>query len=61
VLDNRVLRRIFGLSRDEVAGWWRKCMSRSFVIFYSSPRIIGIIKSSRGGAYSTNGEEEKHV
>jgi hypothetical protein len=32
VFENRVLRKIFGLKRDEVTGEWRKLHSRSFVI-----------------------------
>jgi hypothetical protein len=32
VFENRVLRRIFGLTRDEVTGEWRNLHMRSFVI-----------------------------
>jgi hypothetical protein len=31
VFENRVLRRIFGLKRDEVKGDWRNCIMRSFI------------------------------
>jgi hypothetical protein len=31
VFENRVLRRIFGLKRDEVTGGWRKLIMRSFI------------------------------
>jgi hypothetical protein len=41
VLENKVLRRIFGPKRDEVTGGWRK------LDLYSSPSIIRIIKSRR--------------
>jgi hypothetical protein len=33
VFENRVLKRIFGLMRDEVTGGWRKLQKRSFIIF----------------------------
>jgi hypothetical protein len=42
VLENRVLTRIFGTKRDEVTRGWRKLHN-----LYSSPSIIGIIKSRR--------------
>jgi hypothetical protein len=32
VFENRVLRRIFGSKRDEVAGGWRNCVRRRFVV-----------------------------
>jgi hypothetical protein len=32
VFENRVLRRIFGLKRDEVTGEWKNCIMRNFVI-----------------------------
>jgi hypothetical protein len=60
---NKVLRRIFGLKRDEVTGEWRKLHNKEFHDLYSSPSIIRIIKSRRmrwGGPCSTNeGEEER--
>jgi hypothetical protein len=45
VFENRVLRRIFGPKRDEVTGEWRKLHNEELRDFYSSPSIIGIIKS----------------
>jgi hypothetical protein len=42
-----VLRRIFGLKRDEVTGEWRKLHNEELRDLYSSPSIIGIIKSKR--------------
>jgi hypothetical protein len=63
VFENRVLRRIFGLKRDEVTGQWRKLHNVELHDLYSSPSIIRIIKSKMdkmGGACSTNlGEEER--
>jgi hypothetical protein len=47
VFDNRVLRRIFGLKRDEVMGGRRKLHNEERRTLYSSPSIIRIIKSRR--------------
>jgi hypothetical protein len=49
-LRNRVLRRIFGLKRDEVTGEWRKLHSEDLRDLLSSPSIIRIIKSRMGWA-----------
>jgi hypothetical protein len=45
VFKNRVLRRIFGPKRDEVAGEWRKLHGEELHNLYSSPDIIRQIKS----------------
>jgi hypothetical protein len=42
-----VLRRIFGPKRDEVTGGWRKRHNEELHDLYTSPSIIGIIKSRR--------------
>jgi hypothetical protein len=47
VLENRVLRRIFGPKRDEVAGKWRKLHNEELHDLYSSPSIIRIIRARR--------------
>jgi hypothetical protein len=47
VFENRVLRRIFELKRDEVMGEWRKLHNEELRDLYSSPSIIRIIKSRR--------------
>jgi hypothetical protein len=47
VLENRVLRRIFGPKRDEVTGEWRKLHIKELHDLYSSPSIITIIKFRR--------------
>jgi hypothetical protein len=47
VFENRVLRRIFGPTRDEVKGEWRKLHNRELHNLYSSPDIIRQIKSRR--------------
>jgi hypothetical protein len=44
VFENRLLRRIFGPKRDEVAGEWRKLHNKELRDLYSSPIIIRIIK-----------------
>jgi hypothetical protein len=47
VVENRVLRRIFGPKRDEVTEEWRKLHNEELRDLYSSPSIIRIIKSRR--------------
>jgi hypothetical protein len=47
VLENRVLRRIFGPKRDEVTGEWRKLHNEELRDLYSSPSIIRMVKSRR--------------
>jgi hypothetical protein len=44
VFENRVLRTIFGLKRDDVTGKWRKLHNKELSVFYSSPSIIRKIK-----------------
>jgi hypothetical protein len=45
--ENRVLRRIFGLKKDEVTGEWRKMHTGELHNLYSSPDNIRQIKSRR--------------
>jgi hypothetical protein len=47
VFENRVLRRIFASTRDEVTGEWRILHSEELHELYCSPNIISIIKSGR--------------
>jgi hypothetical protein len=47
MFENRVLRRIFGLKRDEVIGGWRKVHHREVHNLYCSPNIIRMMKSRR--------------
>jgi hypothetical protein len=47
VFENRVLRRIFGPKREEVAGGWRELYNEELCNLYSSPNIIREIKSWR--------------
>jgi hypothetical protein len=47
VFENRVLRRIFGPTRDEATGEWRRLHNEELNDLYSSPNIIRVIKSRR--------------
>jgi hypothetical protein len=66
VLQNRVLRRIFGPKRDGVLGGWRKLHNEELHGFYPSPNIIIsiIIKSKRirwAGHVTRTGEKRNIV
>jgi hypothetical protein len=45
VLENRMLRRIFGPKRDEERGGWRKLHTEELHNMYSSPSIIRMVNS----------------
>ena len=45
--ENRVLRRVFGPRRDEVAGEWRKLHNEELNDLYSTPNIVLVIKPRR--------------
>ena len=47
VLENMVLRRIFGRRRDEVTGEWRRLHNEELNDLYTSPNIVRVIKSRR--------------
>jgi len=60
VLENRVLRRIFGPGRDEVTGEWGRLHNEELNDLYSSPNIVRVIKSRRmrwAGHVARMGEE----
>jgi hypothetical protein len=44
---NRVLRRIFGPEREEVAGGCRRLHNEELHNLYASPEIVRVIKSRR--------------
>jgi hypothetical protein len=45
VLENTVLRKIYGPKGKEVAGDWRKLHIKELHVLYSSPNFIRLIKS----------------
>jgi hypothetical protein len=47
VFENRMLRRIFGPKRDEVAGGWRKLHNEELHNLYSTPSIIRMTNTRR--------------
>jgi hypothetical protein len=47
VFENRMLRRIFGPTRDEVTGGWRKLRNEKLHNLHFSPNIIGMMRSRR--------------
>jgi hypothetical protein len=60
VLENRVLRRIFGPKGDEVMGDWRKLRNEELHNLYSSPNPIRMIKRRRmrwGGYVARMGDK----
>jgi hypothetical protein len=53
VVENRVLRRIFGPKRGEVTGEWRKLHKEELRDLYSLPSIIRMMEEM-GESCSTN-------
>jgi hypothetical protein len=46
VSENRVLRRMFGPKRDEVAGEWRKLHNEELNDLYTSPNILRLKRTT---------------
>jgi len=44
VFENRVLRGILGLKRDEVTGEWRKLHNEELNNLHCSPNVVRVIK-----------------
>jgi hypothetical protein len=64
VFDNRVLRRVFGLKRDEVTWEWRKLHKEELSDLYSLTRYCAggkIEKNEMGGACAVCGGGERCV
>jgi hypothetical protein len=63
VLENRVLRRVFGNKRDEVTGEWRKLHNEEPIDLYSLPNIVRVVKSRRmrWAGHVARMEEERGV
>jgi hypothetical protein len=63
LFENRVLRRIFGPTRDEVTREWRKLHNEEFKDLYLLPNIVRVIKSRRMGwaGHVAHMEGEKHI
>ena len=60
MFENMVLRRIFGLRRDDVTVEWRRLHNEELNDLYSSPNIVRVIKSRRmrwAGHVARMGEE----
>jgi hypothetical protein len=47
VFENRVLRRVFGVKRDEGTGELRKLHNEEFSDLYFLPNIVRLVKSRR--------------
>jgi hypothetical protein len=47
VLENVVLRKIFGIRSDEVIGEWSRLYNEELYALYCSSNIIGMMKSRR--------------
>jgi hypothetical protein len=58
VLENEVLRKIFGPKRDEVTAEWRKLRNEELNDLHSSPNIIRVIIREMGKAWRTHGRQE---
>jgi hypothetical protein len=55
VFENRAMRKIVGLKRDEVTGDWIRLHNEELRYLYSSPNIVWLIKSRKMRLVSING------
>jgi hypothetical protein len=44
VLENRVLRRLFGPKREDITGGWRRLRNEELHNLYDLPNVIRVIK-----------------
>jgi hypothetical protein len=44
VFENRVLRRIYGLRRNEIMGGWRQLLNEEIDNLHFSPSKVGMVK-----------------
>jgi hypothetical protein len=66
VLENRLLRRIFGPERGRITAEWRRLHNEELYALYSSPNIVRVMKSRRkknemNGTCSTYEGEERCI
>jgi hypothetical protein len=47
MFENRMLIKIFGLKRDEIAGGWRQLHNEKLHNLFSSPNMIRLIKARK--------------
>ena len=63
-MENKVLRRLFGLKRVKVIREWRKLYNEELNDLYCSPNTIRIIKTRRirrAGHVARMGREERRI
>jgi hypothetical protein len=58
MLENKVLRIMYGPKREEVAGGWRRLQYNEFHNLYASPSIISAMKWRRMIMLAGNGRDE---
>jgi len=64
VFENRVLRRIYGPMREEVAGGWRQLHNEEIHYMHASPNIVRVAKikgNEMGRVCSTHGTFQMHA